>query len=272
MPTTFTGDANASPIAPDDGLEPEATIDLELPLDGEAAAVASLQQAFRTIANHLTRLYRPQAKASDWAEPIQAWRTALGDRHFVIDHFGLPAGKVSHSREDFLINAYVPRGSPATPSDWHAVVTLAQGMPSWWLWHNTSGVTNGPFSFAPTPATADHPGGRVLSLVPGAAATSCVLRRFSTARFAPSIVVAMEWDAKAEAGCSSFMGLADEDAAIVPNLFSPSGIGFRKFEGAANWRVWSSPKSAVTSDDSGGPPVRFVAIARSLWKSDSNVP
>jgi hypothetical protein len=41
---------------------------------------------------------------------------------------------------------------------------------------------------------------------------------------------------------------------------------------ALSGRDWSLPKSAVTSDDSGGPPVRFVAIARSLWKSDSNVP
>jgi hypothetical protein len=104
MPTTYTADPTAAPIAPDvNGPERLAVPVIELPLDGEAGAVASIMQALQTLANHVAWHYVPRAAGGDFQYPIVQWSNALNQPISVADPFGFISGPTRNFYEEWPI-------------------------------------------------------------------------------------------------------------------------------------------------------------------------
>jgi hypothetical protein len=100
MPTDYAGDPTAADT-PDIAPEPEKVVHVNIPIATEGRTVSSIQQAFKALANNITWLFKPKAKSGAFAGLIMAFRTALGHKRFIIDHLGLPMGRIDSWREDW---------------------------------------------------------------------------------------------------------------------------------------------------------------------------
>lgn len=98
MPTTYTGSPTGA-ATPDIAPEPETAVQVNIPIATEGRTVSSIDQAFKALANQISWLKKVQAKASDWAKWIFAFRSAAGHKRFIVDHFGLPSGRIQDWRE-----------------------------------------------------------------------------------------------------------------------------------------------------------------------------
>jgi hypothetical protein len=100
LSTDYDGLATATQapsVPPTPGVVPTVSI----PADGEALNVASITQAFKTLADFEAWLMSPRAKVSAWADPIFRYRSALLHTRSYIDHLGFISGRVVQWDEDW---------------------------------------------------------------------------------------------------------------------------------------------------------------------------
>ncbi len=113
MATDYPGDPAAAQ-SPSPAPGPENVPIVHLPADGEAANVASANQEWKTLADHIAWLKKPRARLSQWTEAVRRYRNAVLNTRFGIDHMGFPAGRIIDWREDWCDVGFTTKNSAGT--------------------------------------------------------------------------------------------------------------------------------------------------------------
>lgn len=92
MPTNYTGDQFAVQ-APAVAAEPEGSVLVRLPADGDPPNASTFAQALRVLADYVDFLLKPRPRSGHFARAVQRWRSAIGHTRFAVDHLGFPAGR-----------------------------------------------------------------------------------------------------------------------------------------------------------------------------------
>lgn len=127
MSFTYSGSPSAtqSPASPPAaGAAPE----LVLPSDGDAANVASIEQAFKVLADYAAFERAPFANASQWSQIIRAFYSAQMTPGLYVDHMGLPNGRFYDWTEMWLADGVVQFG-----------IGPGAGFSGRWAWETNSG-------------------------------------------------------------------------------------------------------------------------------------
>jgi hypothetical protein len=129
MPTNYTGDPAGS-NAPSPVPGPENFPIAAIPLASEGRTVSSIEQAYKTLADHIAWLKKPFANTTIGQKFLQRWRTAVGHTRFALDRNGLPAGTYMQWQEAWAFDAQVTtsgqngsfliNGSQVTTLRWRA--------------------------------------------------------------------------------------------------------------------------------------------------------
>lgn len=263
MSTNYDGDpTNAQ--APDVAPEPDSIPKIVLPLDGEPYNVSSLHQAFKSLADHVAWLSQPKAKATDYAKYIATWRAAGGQKRFAIDHFGFPAGRLGHVRENLLAKFAAPNVSTGGYLTWGEItVSATQVMgpgcdPNWqYRTVRTSGTQN---LGTGGPVIYDGRTGRTLVARAGGTTGDYVATQLTaTAMFAPTVIVAAEFDGHIylDSGGgvdhTSVVGLTNGVyTAALPSVDTKAGAWFKGIPGG-DWLCVTSDGSSALEINSGIP-------------------
>jgi hypothetical protein len=93
VPSAYDGNSSATQ-APSAAPEPEGTITVNLPVDADPPNGSTFEQAFKVLADFIRWLMIPTAKIGDYVGHIMGWRAANGQKRFVVDHLGFPAGQI----------------------------------------------------------------------------------------------------------------------------------------------------------------------------------
>lgn len=264
MPTSYTGDKTQTQ-APSAKPEPEGTITTRLPADGDPPNASTWAQPLKVVSDFIDWCMKPAAKATDWAKHIMAWRTAAGHKRFAIDHFGLPAGRLQHVRDDLptTFNAIadtagvmiVGQGAGADPVD--DVLSLTMLWPAWsYKIHKPSG-SGSQITFKTPDAT--RPLGRYALIRCGHTLNDyTALERRAVSLFDASACVALEFDIQhSGAGGSTVV------AGIVQNIdndpSTASDGAFFRSDGSGNWL-------AVTKNGGGANSINTGVAVNTSWK------
>jgi hypothetical protein len=251
MSTTYPGDpaaTEAPSVPPTPGVVPSVVI----PADGEALNAASITQALKALADFAAWQMSPRAKASDWAVPIQLWRTGGLKQAFGIDHLGYPFGRLNHWRQNWESNLWTVTGNNPVAS------------------YPASGVTDSGWKFSSfknaggagqvtiQDPSAQFPGSRFVRIqAADSAGDYSAVVRTAPCRFNANVLLAMEWEAKPFAAANyawamGFNGLS---------TFIAGGHGpiaqFYNLAGSGNWRCHTDDGTTLTNADSG---VAFSAV------------
>lgn len=251
MPTNYTGSPTATQ-APSPPPTPEAAPIVSYPADGESANAASVAQDFRVLADYAAWLMKPRAKANDWAMPIERWRSAALHRRFGIDHFGFPAGRLNHRREDFAVNfSHLGTISPA-PFGAAAGVAIPGSMMESWRYEIRQQTTS---SFAeidvmPPSAAIGRVASRSIRLsLADSAGDYTNLARVGTCLFDITVCASVEWDARihnvADTMYAHLMGIID-GLGTQPTLVA-NGAFFFWDSSIAQWRCITDNGGVRTS-------------------------
>ncbi len=111
MPTNYTGDPTATQ-APAATPNPEGAPIVALPADGDPPNASTFAQAFKVVADFTAWLFKPKAKAAQWAVPIFRFRAANGHTRGVIDHLGFFLGRV-FGFDEYWLGAHTQTGASA---------------------------------------------------------------------------------------------------------------------------------------------------------------
>lgn len=117
MPTNYTG-LKTNTQSPSPTPNPAVSPVLSLPVDGDPENAASIAQALKALADLEDWLTKPQAKSADWATPLMQFRSALGHTRALIDHLGLPGGRIiqwDEAWEASTVGSVSGTVSPAVP-------------------------------------------------------------------------------------------------------------------------------------------------------------
>lgn len=98
MPSNYTGDPTATQ-APSPPPDPAVFPIVALPVDADPPNGSTFEQAYKVLADFIAWLMAPFAKASQWAVGIMTFRTAALHTRFLVDHLGLPGGRIIDWRE-----------------------------------------------------------------------------------------------------------------------------------------------------------------------------
>lgn len=235
MPSAYVADPTVAQ-APSPAPDPENYPIPNLPINGEPRNADSVNQCFKALADHNAYLKKPFAKPSAWTQPLKRFQDAKRYDRFVIDHHGLPAGKLIHFRESWLSDESQTGGNGSGNFS-----SLGSAR---WAWKRN--VTSGnAFITIETPnLAAGRPMFRVLSLTPSIGVGDSVSVGVNAApcQFHPDNVIAMEWDA----ALTAIAGTTNVDwrmgFAIDADPFSTFGGAeyyalFIKQNGVANWKA-----------------------------------
>jgi hypothetical protein len=240
MATPYTGDETATQ-APSPPPGPDVAPIVVLPDDGDADNAASVAQAFKVLADFIAWLMAPLAVVAAWAQTIFWWSDARGNKRFVIDHFGFPAGALDARTEMWQPAAgfAVSGAGPTTNGSW-TWTSNASGSGSV---VNAPGIVVGANFSSLSPClqiNVDGTGsGKTGSW--GEAATSI---------FVDESIVELEFDAEAYtvSGIQWDMGFAANGA---PGSIS-KGVYFSRPVGAGvNWQCITVDGGSPTTVDSG---------------------
>lgn len=255
MPSNYTGSPTATQ-APGPQPIPGAIPIAALPADGDPENAASVSQAFKEAMDFIAWLMNPRAKASDWAAPIQTWKSAALHRRAIIDHLGFPAGRFNQWVESWRSGNSIsctttgPFGG-ALVDDWNANIIKT--------------VTGGNIAIAELlgPNNGGISGSRCLRLKVGdTVGDSTLVSGLPQALFYNDSAVVLEWEASVNAAdalrkvAMGFNFGSDPLANSAIAQFHYDQVLF----GNANIRCQTNDGSAFTTVDSG------VALDASLHR------
>lgn len=113
MGETYTGDQSVD-NDPNGEPEPERSPSAIIPVDGDKRNASTFQPGYKAAFDWLDWLVKPKAKLEAFGQRIMAFRNALGQPRFAIDHMGLPAGRIVHYRLGLFHTVEEPTGSLVT--------------------------------------------------------------------------------------------------------------------------------------------------------------
>lgn len=101
MSSNYTGSSTGAD-SPDAAPAPDTDPVIQNPSDGDALNAASILQRGKALANHISWLKKPFAKASDWAAHIIAFRNAAQHRGMGFGHQGELTGRFWQWQEGWI--------------------------------------------------------------------------------------------------------------------------------------------------------------------------
>lgn len=239
MPTDYTGSPTAAQ-APSPAPDPDNFPIVRIPIDTEAANVSSVNQEFKTLADHVAWLKQPRAFGSAWIQAIKVFRNAILQRRWGIDHMGFPGGKLQAWQEDWANVGFVTVSAAGGPTNWAGP----------WQYYIQAAAVAG--SIQAMSADADG-GGNALSPrscwlrfsggISGGANNNVLLveHRLGATRFDPTNCMVMEWEQSGanSIGAHNSGGIATAtQAGMTGALTSFFGVGFVFRSGTdTNWQA-----------------------------------
>lgn len=94
MPADHTGNGTAPGLPPDAGPASEDSPVVRLPVDGDAINAASVTQPLKALANWTDWLVHPRGHQGSYELPVMRYRNSRGHTRFLVDHQGMPGGRV----------------------------------------------------------------------------------------------------------------------------------------------------------------------------------
>ncbi len=183
MGATYNADATAAQ-APHTAPEPDKEVAITIPVDDDPPNASTYDPGYKGLADHVEWLFRPRAKASDWAKYTSVFRSALLHKRWGIDHLGFPTGKLIHFRDalDFAHDKQAAGSGVVVNPRWN------------WALDEGSGAG---FNIIEIPSATYRETSRVLRLVPGATALDAsTFYSVELTSFHADVLAAVEWDAK----------------------------------------------------------------------------
>lgn len=235
MSATYTADPTATEGA-FPAPAPDQTLGITVPADGDNTNASTFNPAYRGIANAIAWLFKPRARANQWAEAIQRWRTAGLHTRFAVDHLAFPTGPW-FGWDDVPVDAF----HPSQVSLVGAQDAQVAASPHWWLKQTgslsqTTSVNLGPIGMA---AWGLQPTGSSYSL----------LRRTAGAQpgaYRHVVLEAYAGKTALDATRTSWIGLGQGSALPMTEFF-----GFRKVPGSSNWQAAAIKAGVLESADTG---------------------
>lgn len=233
MPTNYPGNPAAleSPSALPGSQDIPTVV---LPIDGENANVASIEQAFKVLADFTANTIRPRSNVGD-GSPIIQYRNAVLQSRFGIDHLGFPAGRIQRWQEDWGDVLLTQRDTPGT-APWAGR----------WLYSLIGADALASISTQTEDTGELASWSRFLDLETTTVNTSCA--SVETLPFTKTVNgVSIAYQTEVLAGgdlvgpltSEVSFGICDQTQQGVGGAFSARGFGFMCRPGDANWQAWA---------------------------------
>lgn len=238
MPTTYTGDQTQTQL-PSDPPEPEGSIQVSLPADGDMPNGATFEQAYKVLADFIDWLIKPAAAASVFEKAIMAFRAAIGHRRFAVDHVGFPNGQVLVNDVNWVASA----AGAAEKFGAAAAYAAYRAMPEWaYKAVNVTGTARA--------IMAPSLFGAALGVLPGEALNDyCTVYRSPMGTLRADNHVTLDFTSRVPVqDITTYIGVCDEPGSHLGA--SADFIGFR-ITGALTWECITRAGGVTTATNSG---------------------